>query len=140
MRDDPNFEKIERDRRIWQAKNTKPKDSKSYPGLRPVAASCGVSYQMVKNVLDAYAEASKVKGDEPAKPIERLKLKKPARLYITRKVLADYDAGKLTAQQIAKELDPSADHRNAVYWVERMRTLFARQDKSDQKGNSGQAK
>lgn len=114
-------DKILRDRAVWQAAN--PPKGEPVPGLREIGERCGVSYQTVKNILDAYA------SDLPsASFVPRLSLRVQARKVVTREVVRKFDAGQLSATQVAEIIGNGADHRNALYWVNRMRDLYAQKD------------
>lgn len=131
LSEDRVWPKVQRDRAIWKALH--PDDGTS-PSLREVSDALkarGVSHQMVANVRDVYQSLDGPKP--PTKDTSRLKLRKLARKAVTREVIAQFDAGELTAVHVADLIGGGADHRNAVYWIGRMRELYAEQDAPNQK-------
>lgn len=125
--------KVRRDRAIWKAAhpdgNTEHvKYHQRKPSLREVAESCKelkVSYQTVANVLAVYDSPH---GPAPRQDQERLKLRKFARKAITSEVIKQFDAGEITASQVAELIGNGADYRNAVYWVAKMREVYQKQE------------
>lgn len=125
LREDRAWAKVQRDRAIWKAAHPA---SGPQPSLREVAEACAalkVSYETVRNVLAVYADAN---GPKPRQDQERLKLRKFAKKAITRDVIDQFDRGELTAVDVAELIGNGADHRNAVYWLGRMRELYDKQD------------
>jgi len=139
LKSDRVWPKVRRDRSIWKAAH--PEDGRK-PSLREVAEACKelkVSYQTVANVLAVYGDPD---GPEPREDQERLKLRKFARKVITREVIARFDAGDITASQVAELIGNGADHRNAVYWINKMRESYQKQEEkvSTSKAHGGQRK
>lgn len=128
MKHDRALPKIQRDRAVWKASFPPGggKDVSLREAAAKVYASDGfeVSYQMVGNILEVYAAGGPARREDQ----KRLKLKKHARRAITRAVLAQFDAQELTAVQVAELIGNGADYRNATYWLERMREVFAAED------------
>lgn len=125
LKADRVWPKVRRDRAIWKAAH--PADGTN-PSLREVAEACKefkVSYQTVANVLAVYDTPQ---GPAPREDQERLKLRKFARRAITRDVITQFDAGEITASQVAELIGNGADHRNAVYWLNKMRDSYQKQE------------
>lgn len=127
MLHDRALNEIKRDRAVWKSAQS---DDGKAPSLRTIAQrtladfKIEVSYQMVKNIVDVYAAGGPPRREDQ----KRLKLKRHAHSAITRAVLAQFDAQELTAVQVAALIGHGADYRNATYWLERMREVFAAED------------
>lgn len=131
LRADRVWPKVQRDRAIWKAAH--PPGGAAAPSLREIAAQFkdskepelnGITRGTVANVLNAYRQGGPTaKTDKP-----RLKLRAHARRAITRDVLAQFDRGEITATDVAGLIGNGADHRNAVYWLAKMRQVFEKQD------------
>ncbi len=121
LRSDRVWPKVERDRAIWKAAHA---NGDKLPSLRDVADSLQprkVSHQMVANVLGIYSAPG---GPKAPKDTDRLKLRSLARKALTRKVVDDYYASRITAVEVAELIGGGADYRNAVYWLGRMRKSY----------------
>lgn len=127
LKHDRVFVKVQRDRSVWKAAHAGEGGKRA--SLREISKAVtadgfGVSYEMVANILKVYADG----GPERREDQDRLRLKVYARRAITREVVAQFDAQELTAAQVAELIGHGADYRNAAYWIERMREVYAAQD------------
>ena len=127
LAEDRVWPKVKRDRAVWRAAQLGSTAPVSLRGVAAALAKGGVevSYQTVANVLDVYSDPNGPAAPDAKKP-PRLKLKSAARKAVTPEVVARFDAGELTAVRVAELIGAGADHRNALYWLCRMRLVYAK--------------
>lgn len=131
LKADRSWPKVARDRAIWKAAHPDGKQTLSLREAADAVQGYAVSYQTVANVLAVYADASGPNRPDDAK---RLALKRFAKPIVTRELIEQFDRKEVTAVQVAEMIGNGADYRNALYWINRMRDVFAKQDAASEGG------
>lgn len=126
LKNDRVWEKVCRDRTVWKAAHPSVGPERSVREVAELCKHLGITRGTVHHILLTYANPE---GPAQRKDTARLNLRTIARKAITREVVSNYYAGRVSATDVAALIGNGADHRNAVYWLGRMRKTYEQADK-----------